>query len=148
MTDSFSASEAARFNNMLDHVYDSFITRVAKGRDMDKEAVDKIAGGRVWTGKQALDVGLVDALGGLEDALDYAAELAGQESRKDLNVVMYPKPLTPFEQLIEFLETQAMLGQTVKSYAPFLEAVAPVSDAARVLQNPQDYMVYEPLNLK
>ena len=148
MTDSFSKSEAARFNAMLDHVYDGFITRVANGRGMEKAAVDKVAGGRVWTGKQAVEVGLVDEIGGLENALDYAATLAGKENRDDLNVVIYPKPLTALEQLVRFLETQAAIGQTVQSYAPFFEAAAPVANAVAVSKNPQNYMVYEPLTVQ
>ena len=60
----------------IEEVYTTFVTKVAAGRNMTFEEVDEIAQGRVWTGKQALENGLVDELGGLEDAIDLAASLA------------------------------------------------------------------------
>jgi len=60
----------------IEEVYSTFVTKVAAGRNMTFEEVDEIAQGRVWTGKQALENGLVDELGGLEDAMDLAASLA------------------------------------------------------------------------
>lgn len=59
----------------IERVYVAFVTKVAEGRNMTYEEVDQIAQGRVWTGKQALDNGLVDALGGLEDAIKLAASI-------------------------------------------------------------------------
>ena len=59
----------------IERVYTSFVTKVAEGRNMTFEEVDAIAQGRVWTGKQALENGLVDELGGLEDAIKAAADL-------------------------------------------------------------------------
>ena len=57
--------------------YDTFLDRVSQGRHMTKEAVNEIAQGRVWTGEDALKLGLVDVLGGLEDAIAIAANKAG-----------------------------------------------------------------------
>ena len=59
----------------IERVYSSFVSKVAEGRNMTFEQVDSIAQGRVWTGKQAIENGLVDKLGGLEDAIGAAAEL-------------------------------------------------------------------------
>lgn len=56
--------------------YDTFLTRCAEGRNMTKEAIDSIAQGRVWTGQQALELGLVDEIGGLDKAIDMAVSLA------------------------------------------------------------------------
>lgn len=70
-------------------VYDQFLTHVAAGRKMKKSDVDAIAQGRVWTGNQALDLGLVDAIGGLDQAVEYAAELAGLEA--DFGRMNYPE---------------------------------------------------------
>ena len=61
----------------VERVYTTFLQRVATGRNMTVDNVDTIAQGRVWTGKEALEIGLVDELGGLENALEGAAELAG-----------------------------------------------------------------------
>jgi protease-4 len=73
----------------VDNIYDDFLSRVAIGRRMTKEAVNKIARGRVWTGADAVNIGLVDELGGLEDAIAYAAKLAGI-SKDKTKVVYYP----------------------------------------------------------
>jgi protease IV len=66
-----------RLQVSVDQVYSGFLERVAQGRKMQINAVDEIARGRVWTGSAAADLGLVDKLGGLNDAMDRAAELAG-----------------------------------------------------------------------
>jgi len=66
--------------------YDNFLTLVSKGRNMTKEDVDKIAQGRVWSGKKAHELGLVDQLGGLNDAIKSAAKMAGIENYDVLNV--------------------------------------------------------------
>ena len=72
----FSDSELERLNTFLDTVYDDFTDRVARGRKMSKEAVHEIAKGRVWTGADAAERGLVDTLGGLRDAVRIARERA------------------------------------------------------------------------
>ncbi|MBL4805617.1 MAG: signal peptide peptidase SppA [Alphaproteobacteria bacterium] len=145
----FSRSEAERFNAMLDNVYSNFIARVAKGRGMTEEEVDNIAGGRVWTGANAIDVGLVDELGGLEDALDHAAIIIGEADRTDIEIVQYPKPKTAFEQIIELLDTQARIGETnIRMQEKFLGVAEPMLHQLSVMQNPQDYSTYEPLRVK
>jgi len=72
----------------VDDIYDQFKSRVAEGRGMTKEQVDVLARGRVWTGRDAKKIGLVDELGGLTDAIAFAAEKA---AIKKLNVLYYPK---------------------------------------------------------
>jgi protease-4 len=83
----FNAKETAAMQAYIERGYDLFLTRVANGRGMTKEAVNEIAQGRVWTGQQALEIGLVDQLGSLEDAIAYAAELA---ETPDYTVGNYP----------------------------------------------------------
>lgn len=86
----------------LGHTYERFITLVARGRDMSPEEVDKIAQGRVWSGKAAVRLGLVDAIGDTQDAIDSAALLADV---KDYDVLYMEKALSTrerlFNQLIE-----------------------------------------------
>ena len=72
----FSDSEREVLRQNMRHTYDTFINRVAKGRNMSFDAVHKVAQGRVWTGRQAAEVGLVDKIGGLSDALAEARKLA------------------------------------------------------------------------
>ncbi len=106
----YTPSEAARMEALMDHVYNAFVERVANGRHMTPEQADKIAGGRVWTGAQAKENGLVDELGSLDRALDYAATLAGATDRHGINVIVMPRVRTPFEKLIELLAMQVSMG--------------------------------------
>jgi protease-4 len=70
------ADEKALLQGHVEHMYDVFLTRCADGRGKTREEIDRIGQGRVWTGQQALDNGLVDALGGIDEAIAAAAELA------------------------------------------------------------------------
>jgi protease-4 len=106
----FSERAKDRFGYMLDLTYESFLERVANGRQMSKEQVENIAKGRVWTGRQALDNGLVDNIGGLADALDFAAVSLGKTSRQQINIKVLPEPKTPIEQIAELLEMQSRLS--------------------------------------
>lgn len=74
-----STDELALFQKSVDRVYEDFLDRVTSGRGLERGAVHEIAQGRVWTGSQALELGLVDVLGGLDTAIALAAELAGIE---------------------------------------------------------------------
>ena len=113
----FSEGEQRRIDMMLDHVYDSFITRVAEGRGMSKEAVDAFAGGRVWSGRAAIENELADQAGGLTAALVYAAETVtgNKDSLDQMDVVIMPRPLSPLEQFIEVLGGQVALGQWISN---------------------------------
>ena len=95
---------------VIEDGYDDFITRVATYRGMEKEAVDIVGQGRVWTGTDALGHGLVDELGDLDDAIAYAAEIAGLEEdaygRKTIRI-----ELSPTEQMIvDLLGTARSIG--------------------------------------
>ena len=94
--------EVAYMQASVEKIYDKFTNIVAAGRDMTVENVDAIAQGRVWTGAEALGIGLVDQIGTIEDAINYAAtSIAGVTSVNDVQVVAYPKPQTPIEALLE-----------------------------------------------
>ncbi len=84
----------------IETTYQTFLQRVADGRSMSLARVDSLAQGRVWSGVQALENGLVDQLGGLDDAIAEAAELAGISS---FSVRRYPRYKTNFEMLMEDL---------------------------------------------
>jgi len=88
----------------VERVYDSFIGKVAEGRDMTKEDVDRIGQGRVWSGTQALEIGLVDDLGGMKSALAKAAELAGIDKYK---IKSLPVQKDPFQEILESLTGQS-----------------------------------------
>jgi protease-4 len=80
-------AELALIQEEVDNIYDEFLGKVAEGRKMTKEQVNVIARGRVWTGRDALKIGLVDKLGGIKDAINYAAKEYGI---KDQKVLYYP----------------------------------------------------------
>ena len=90
--------EAAIFQQMTDNAYEVFLQRVAKGRNMTREEVHAIAQGRVWTGEKAMELGLVDELGGLEKAISIAEEITGLE---EYRISEYPKTKDPFQQLMD-----------------------------------------------
>jgi protease-4 len=86
----FTDEEWRRLEAWLDRVYDDFTEKAAADRGMDVEALRAVARGRVWTGADALAHGLVDRLGGLEDAVDLACERAGLR-REDVDVRTLPR---------------------------------------------------------
>ena len=96
----FNEEETRLMQDYVDDIYTNFVNIVAEGRDMTYEAVDEIAQGRVWTGADALKIGLVDEIGTLEDAITYAASMAGDPDVASWNVVGYPKPLTIMQQIM------------------------------------------------
>ena len=91
---------AAVLQTSIERGYRMFVDRVAKGRGMDPDAVERIAQGRVWAGKTAYELGLVDALGGLEDAVQSAASLAKLDA---FDIVPIETPRTAREQLLKKL---------------------------------------------
>jgi protease-4 len=86
---------------MIDRIYDDFITKVAEGRNISKEQVDEIAQGRVWTGRDALNINLVDTLGGIKTAMAIAASEAGLENYR---TVYLPVQKDPIKQLLKQLQ--------------------------------------------
>ena len=86
------------FKQYTEVTYDKFLERVATGRDKTTEEVHAVAQGRVWTGERATQIGLVDEIGGLQAAIDHAAELADLESPR---IASYPRTKEPMERLLE-----------------------------------------------
>lgn len=93
--------ELAVLQRMVDWIYTEFIAKVAEGRNLTREAVEEIAQGRVWSGTEALRVGLVDELGGLDDAIAFAAEKAGIVD--NYRLVEYPREKELIEVIQEYL---------------------------------------------
>jgi protease-4 len=102
----------------IEHTYGQFKERVAVGRSLGPEEVESLAQGRVWSGKKALELGLVDRLGDLQDAIAYAAERAGIEA---YNVLPYPQ----FEENLENL---------LKGISPVLKGNTPLETLAAPLE--------------
>lgn len=94
--------ELAVMQGLVDWVYDQFLAKVSEGRKLDREVVEEIAQGRVWSGSEALKLGLVDELGGIQDAIAYAAGQAGLSA--GYRVVEYPRQKAFAEALAEYIE--------------------------------------------
>lgn len=94
-----SDSERGLLIASVDQIYGTFKERVSKGRNMSIDMVDSVGQGRVWSGKDALELGLVDVLGGLDDAIAIAKDMAGIEG--EYRIVEYPELENPIEKLIQ-----------------------------------------------
>ncbi|HEY0406944.1 MAG TPA: signal peptide peptidase SppA [Pyrinomonadaceae bacterium] len=99
-TEKFTPEEREKFFGIIKSTYyDEFVPKVAKGRNRSPEYVDSIGQGRVWTGAQAKENGLVDELGGLDRAIEIARQLAGIPADKGVKRVILPYPRAFFEDL-------------------------------------------------
>ncbi len=103
-----SPKEEAIVQEMVDEGYELFLKRVGEGRGMNREETNKVAQGRVWTGEAALKNGLVDVLGGLEDAIALAAKKADLDKYK---VAQYPVAKNPFSAFLENLTGKSASAQ-------------------------------------
>lgn len=108
----FNEGEKTLMQMMIAKGYDTFVTRCADGRGMTKEAIEKIAEGRVWTGEEAKELGLVDELGGIDKALEIAVAKAGIEN---YTVVAYPEKQDFLSSLLESTPTNYVESQLLKS---------------------------------
>ncbi len=107
----FTDSERQKLREQIRDFYNGFIQKVAASRKLSVERVDQLAQGRVWTGAQARERGLVDALGGLDRAIALAKERAGIAADTEVDVVTYPARKTLAELLIEQLSGAGSDGQ-------------------------------------
>ena len=96
-----NAQEYALMQGMVERGYELFTSRCADGRSMTQEAIKKIGEGRVWLGKDAVNIGLVDELGNINSAIQKAAELAGLGS---YSMVYYPEKKDPLEEMLKMLD--------------------------------------------
>jgi protease IV len=87
----FSSDEWDRLNAWLDRIYDDFTAKVAAARGLSAERMDEVARGRVWTGADAKQHGLVDELGGLRTALELAGDRAGLPASAEIEARLYPR---------------------------------------------------------
>ena len=117
----FSDSERETMQQMLNTVYEQFTQKAAAGRHMEYATLEALARGRVYTGRQAKEIGLVDQLGTLADAVAYTRKLVGDEAGK-LELDDLPKAQSPLEML---------MGQTAPAGQPLAELAALLPESAR-----------------
>jgi protease-4 len=130
--DPFTPPQRAKLDGVMRGYYEQFLTKAAASRQMTRERLEAVAGGRVWTGQQAREHGLVDALGGLDTAVRLAKERAGIPEDEDVELVVYP----PRRSLYEAIAEQFGGGSTWAQLAMFGEhrAVAALSAPARLFR--------------
>jgi protease-4 len=109
----FNDSERAKIEAMMQDTYDEFVEKAAQARNMPPEKLDAIAQGRVWTGRQAKAIGLVDELGGLAQAIAAAKQRAKIAADSDVEIVVYPPRRSVYELLSEGLRSEESLLKVI-----------------------------------
>jgi len=125
-THPYTAHGRERFDAWLDRVYEDFTTKVSEGRDLPLERVREIAKGRIWTGADAFEIGLVDRLGGVHEAMEVAREELGLGPDDEIRIRRIPAKRSAFEMLFaedrDHRETAiiAVLAQALKEVQPMV----------------------------
>ena len=107
---SLTKFEKEKLQKGVADIYNTFITNVSKGRGMTKDAVDEIGQGRVWTGYDAKEIGLIDTYGGIEKAIDIAKKLA---KIKDYEVISLPEQKDPLINIVKKIGGSANISEMV-----------------------------------
>jgi len=98
-TEKWTPEERAKMEAQTNNIYfNNFLPKVAQGRKMDQEKANSLGQGRVWTGTQAKENGLIDEFGGIEKAIDIAKQLASLPADKDVRRIVFPAPKPFFQQ--------------------------------------------------
>ena len=130
----FTPTQAEAYRGQLQDIYDDFTTRVANGRDLPLERVKEIAKGRVWTGAQAKEIGLVDELGGILTAIDAAKKLAEIDLDEDVRIKIFPRQKSLEDQINDLFAGSAEIAQDVKTLQE-IAALPEVQAALRARQS-------------
>lgn len=128
----FNATEREAMQTMVNNGYKLFVKRCADGRNMTTEAIEKIAEGRVWTGSTAKELGLVDELGGLDKAMEIAAQKAGLDAYSTIN---YPKEASIFSALMDTSKEDYIEGRMSESlgeYYDYFKMMEGLKEADRI----------------
>ena len=122
--------EQAMMQRMIERGYDLFTRRCAEGRHTTQDAIKKIGEGRVWLGKDAIGIGLVDCLGNIDDAIAKAAELAGMEQYK---TVYYPEKKDPMEELLKMMDGSSPEERLLREAREFAKEPRQMMQMERVM---------------
>jgi protease-4 len=131
----FSAPQRARIDEVIQDFYKDFVAKAAKARNTTPERIDAVAQGRVWTGQQAKEMGLVDELGGLDTAIQIAKQRARIPAGEDVEIVVYPPRRSLYEALTEDLGgASAVSALQLLGGGPDARAVAAVTAPLRLFR--------------
>ena len=125
----FSEEERELIKNDIREFYEDFIGKVAEGRGLSKAKVDSIGRGRIWTGNQAKDIGLIDEIGGLREAVKIAKQKAGLSEDTEVAIEIYPK------YVFKLFSFGAGGFSNVHSYIP--------EELVRIIEDIDRYRIYE-----
>jgi protease-4 len=116
----FTDSQRKVVLSMMEDTYEQFTEKAAEGRKMPVDKLRELAGGRIYTGRQAKELGLIDELGTLDDAIGEAKQLAGLEKDADVKIEVLPEPTNFFETLFGNLdaEKEVRIGQGLEQISP------------------------------
>lgn len=136
----FTWEQYQEFQKMLDWIYDDFVQKVAQSRGLTETQVQEIAGGRVWTGAAALDKGLIDGLGGIDEAIAEAKRRAGIATDTPVALESFPKPRGLFERVLEMADSTPLAGagadaEALAALARLAKVLAPVTERLEATQH-------------
>jgi protease IV len=141
-TSDYTPAEWGRFQAWLDRVYVDFTSKVADGRKLTKEKVLEIAKGRIWSGQDAKNLGLVDELGGYETALRLTKKAIGVADEDDVKIVVYPKARTFLQNVWDRRGPESSdreaLRQTLVQVLDMVQPFARQLDAVGIKRNPDN----------
>ncbi|MFW6163284.1 MAG: signal peptide peptidase SppA [Planctomycetota bacterium] len=129
----FTDSQRERFAALLGHIYDEFVEKAAEGRNMEEAKMRQLATGRIWTGRAALEEGLVDRLGGLRDAYHLAVEKAGLKP-EDVQPVILPRERSVLEMLFNPAAASRM-GADPSTLPEALRRKMPLAQIVKLLEH-------------
>ena len=134
MVEGFSPGQRAHVNALLDETYQAFITDVSEARKIPLEKMPEIAKGRVWTGDQAVKIGLVDKLGGYDVALGSLRKKLNLGPDDVVSLKPFPAPTTPTEKILKLLKgasaEQAMIGSALGHWQQVEAMMGPLWDSS------------------
>ena len=105
-----SPADRSRIGKSLDRIYHAFVERVATTRHRSFEAIDKVARGRVWSGQQAVRLGLADEIGGIATALQHVRQRLQLPADAPLQLRVFPEPQTPLDVVRDYISNEAHLA--------------------------------------
>lgn len=131
-------ADKVRLAKTLDRIYSDFVTKVANGRHKTYEEIHKVAKGRIWSGNQAVANGLVDEIGGIDEALAYVRKRLELKDDDTLRIGIYPEPENTWALLREVLSAQAKLPTHLhRVLEPFMRLASPMEVNALLMAAPQ-----------
>jgi len=136
----FNTKEKEMLGNLIDQTYDTFLKRVSDGRDKNKKEINEISQGRIWSGKEAKKIGLVDEIGDLNDAIKYAAKVV---NLNNYQVVEFPKKKDFFQIIMDEFQTNYKNYNDIHSFINYWKT----KKLENLVKNKQGIQARMPLNI-